>query len=151
MTQPLTDLVSVHPKFLSLHVAADVVVGHADAELDVILHIHHTAVGVVLGVDLAGEDLVGGDGGHHLRGPAVDGHVVAGAQLEGALHVGDDQEGVPDMGEAGRSVMRQPAHPVTRVPVVKTVTPDKKSMVTSSHVLQPLAQRKHHTFNFVFL
>ena len=128
MTQPPTDLVSVHPKLLSLHVAADVVVSHADAELDVILHVDHAAVGVVLGVDLAGEDLVGGDGGHHLGGPAVDGHVVAGAQLEGALHVGDDQEGVPDMGEAGRSVMRQPAHPVTRVPVVKTVTPDTKKV-----------------------
>ena len=99
--QPLTDLVCVHPEFLSLHVAPDVVVGHADAELNVILHVHHTAVGVVLGVDLAGEDLVGSDGRHHLRGPAVDRHVVAGAQLEGALHVGDDQEGVPDMGEAG--------------------------------------------------
>ena len=123
-----TDLVSVHSHPLSLHVAANVVVRHADAELNVILHVHHAAVGVVLGVDFAGEDLVCGDGRHHLGGPAVDGHVVAGAQFEGALDICDHEEGVPDMGEAGGGVVRQAAHPVTRVPVVKTVTPDMGNM-----------------------
>ncbi len=58
------------------------------------LDVDNAAVGVLLGVDLAGEYLVGGDGGDHVRGPAVDRHVVAGAQLEGPPHVPDDQERV---------------------------------------------------------
>ena len=58
------------------------------------LDIDDTAVGVLLGVDLAGEDLVGGDGGYHVRGPAVYGHVVAGAQLKRPPHVPNHQERV---------------------------------------------------------
>ena len=59
-------LICVDTQALPLDITAYIIVGHADAELNVILHVHHAAVGVVLGVDLAGEDLVGGDGGHHL-------------------------------------------------------------------------------------
>ena len=90
-------LICVDPESFSLDITTDVIVSHADTELYVILHVHDTAVGVVLGVDLAGEDLVGGDGGHHLGGPAVDGDVVAGAELEGSLDVGNDEEGVLDV------------------------------------------------------
>ena len=128
-------LVGVHAQLLPLHVAPDVVVRHADAELDVVLHVHHAAVRVVLGVDLAREDLVGGDGGDHLGGPAVDGDVVAGAELEGSLDVCDDEEGVLDVGEGGGGVVGQTTYPVTRVAVVKTVTPAKSSGVTVSRYI----------------
>ena len=59
-------LIRVDPKSFSLDITTNIIVGHTDAELDVIFYIDNTAVGVVLGIDLAGEDLVGGDGGHHL-------------------------------------------------------------------------------------
>ena len=129
-------LVGVDAQLLPLHVAPDVVVRHADAELDVVLHVHHAAVRVVLGVDLAREDLVGGDGGDHLGGPAVDGDVVAGAELEGSLDVRDDEEGVLDVGERGGGVVGQTTYPVTRVAVVKTVTPAKSSEVTVSRYVK---------------
>ena len=128
-------LVGVHAQLLPLHVAPDVVVGHADAELDVVLHVHHAAVRVVLGVDLAREDLVGGDGGDHLGGPAVDGDVVAGAELEGPLDVCDDEEGVLDVGERGGGVVGQTTYPVTRVAVVKAVAPAKSSVESPSVVI----------------
>ena len=91
------DLVCVNTQGLSLHVALEVVVGHADAELYVPVHVHDAAVGIVLGVDLPGEDLVGGDGGDHVGGPAVDGDVVAGTQLESSLDIRDHEEWVLDM------------------------------------------------------
>ena len=101
-------LIGINAQGFSLHVALEVVVGHADAELDVSVHVHDAAVGIVLGVDLPGEDLVGGDGGHHVRGSAVDGDVVAGAQLEGASHVADDEEGVLNLGQGCRCVVGEP-------------------------------------------
>ena len=55
------DLVAVDPLRLPLDVALQVVVGHLDAELDAVLHVHHAAVGVVLGVDLAVENLQRGN------------------------------------------------------------------------------------------
>ena len=120
-----THLVCVCSKSLSLDIASNIIVLHADAELDVILHVHHAAVGVVLGVDLAGEDLVGGDGGHHLGGATVDGDIVAGAQLECSSHVSNDQEWILDVGQCCGGVMRKTTYPVTRVSVVKTVTSEK--------------------------
>ena len=101
-------LVCINTKSLSFHVALKVVVRHADAELNVPVDVHHAAVGIVLGVDLPGEDLVGGDGGHHVRGSAVDGDVVAGAELEGASHVADDEEGVLNLGQGCRCVVGEP-------------------------------------------
>ena len=117
------DLVGVHTQRLSLDVTADVVVGHADAELDVSLHIYHTAVRVILGVNLPREDLVGGDGRHHVRGSAVDGDVVAGAELEGSPDVPDDEEWILYLRQRGARVVGQSTHSVSGVPVVKAVTP----------------------------
>ena len=122
MTFVFSDLVGVDPETFSLDITSDIIVGHADAELDIILHIHHTAVGVILGIDLAGEDLVGSDGGDHLGGPTVDGHVVAGAQLERSLDVGNDEEGVLYVGQGGGGVVGQPTYSVSGVAVVETVT-----------------------------
>ncbi len=51
------DLVRVHSLRLPLDVALQVVVGHLDGELDPVRHVHHAAVRVVLGVDLAIENL----------------------------------------------------------------------------------------------
>ena len=81
----------MNTKGFSLHVALKIIVGHTDAELHVLVNVHHAAVGNVLGVDLPGEDLVGGGGGHHVRGSAVDGDVVTEAELEGASHFADDK------------------------------------------------------------
>ena len=60
------DLVGVEALGLPLDVALDVVVAHLDGELDLVLDVDDAAVGVLLGVDLAGEYLVGGDGGDHV-------------------------------------------------------------------------------------
>ena len=87
-------LISINAQGFSLHVAFEVVVGHADAELDVSVHVHDAAVGIVLSVDLPSEYLVGGDGGDHVRGSTVDSDIVTGAELKGASHVPDDKEGV---------------------------------------------------------
>ena len=81
-------------KGLSLHVALKIIVGHTDAELHVPVNVHHAAVGIVLGVDLPGVDLVGG-----VRGSAVDGDVVIEAELEGASHLAGDEEGVLNLGQ----------------------------------------------------
>ena len=116
-------LIGVDSETLPLDITANVIVGHADAELDVIFHVHHAAVGVVLGVDLAREDLVGGDGGHHLRGAAVNGDIVAGAQLKCSPDISDDQERVLDVGECGGGVMRKTTYPVPSISIIKTVTP----------------------------
>ena len=70
-------LISVHSSLLPLDVALDVVVAHGDAELDPVLHVDHAAVWVVLGVNLAVENLVGPHGGDHLGSSAIDGDVVA--------------------------------------------------------------------------
>ena len=131
-------LVCINTKGLSLHVALKIIVGHADAELNVPVDVHYAAVGIVLGVDLPGEDLVGGDGGHHVRGSAVNGDVVAGAELEGASHVADDEEGVLNLGQGCRCVVGEPwtealtinfffkalapAHAISSVGVIKGVT-----------------------------
>ena len=115
-------LICVNSKTLSLDITSDIIVGHTDAELDIILHVNNTAVGVVLSVDLAGEDLVGGDGGDHLGGPAVDGDIIAGAELKRSLYIGNDQEGVLDMGQCCGGVVGQAAHSVPCVTIVKTVT-----------------------------
>ena len=127
----------MNTKGFSLHVALKIIVGHTDAELHVLVNVHHAAVGIVLGVDLPGEDLVGGDGGHHVRGSAVDGDVVAGAELEGASHVADDEEGVLNLGQGCRCVVGEPwtealtinffkalppAHAISSVGVIKGVT-----------------------------
>jgi hypothetical protein len=53
------DFVGVESLRLPLDVALDVVVAHLDGELDLVLHIDHAAVRVVLGVDFAVEELVG--------------------------------------------------------------------------------------------
>ena len=92
-------LVCINTKGLSLHVELNIIVGHTDAELNVLVNVHHTAVGNVLGVDLPGEDLVGGGCGHHVRGSAVDGDVVTEAELEGASHLAGDEEGVVNLGQ----------------------------------------------------
>ena len=102
------DLVCVNTQGLSLHVALEVVVGHADAELYVPVHVHDAAVGIVLGVDLPGEDLVGGDGGDHVGGPTVDGDVVTGAELKGSPHVSDNEEGVLYLRQRCGCVVGQP-------------------------------------------
>ena len=81
----------MNTKGFSLHVALKIIVGHTDAELHGLVNVHHAAVGIVLGVDLPGVDLVGGGGGHHVRGKAVDGDVVTEAELEGASHFADDK------------------------------------------------------------
>ena len=93
---------------------------------------------MILGVDLPAQDLVGGDGGHHVRGSAVDGDVVTGAELEGASHVADDEEGVLNLGQGCRCVVGEPwtealtinfffkalapAHAIPSVGVIKGVT-----------------------------
>ena len=89
----------MNTKGFSLHVALKIIVGHTDAELHVLVNVHHAAVGIVLGVDLPGVDLVGGGGGHHVRGKAVDGDVVTEAELEGASHLAGDEEGVVNLGQ----------------------------------------------------
>ena len=101
-------LVCINTKGLSLHVALKIITGHTDGELNVPVNVHHTAVGMILGVDLPAQDLVGGDGGHHVRGSAVDGDVVAGAELEGASHVADDEEGVLNLGQGCGCVVGEP-------------------------------------------
>ena len=92
-------LIGVNSQSFPLHIALEVIVRHADAELYVPVHVHDAAVGIVLGVDLPGEDLVGGGGGHHVRGSAVDGDVVTEAELEGASHLAGDEEGVLNLGQ----------------------------------------------------
>ena len=87
-------LVCINTKGLSLHVALKIITGHTDGELNVPVNVHHAAVGMILGVDLPAQDLVGGDGGHHVRGSAADGDVVTGAEVQGASHFADDKEGV---------------------------------------------------------
>ena len=52
------DFVGVEPLRLPLDVALDVVVAHLDGELYLVLNVDDAAVRVVLGVDLAVEDLV---------------------------------------------------------------------------------------------
>ena len=101
-------LIGVNSQSFPLHIALEVIVRHADAELYVPVHVHDTAVGVVLGIDLPSEYLVGGDGGDHVGGSTVDGDIVTGAELKGACsqkstiedekpltsHVPDNKEGV---------------------------------------------------------
>ena len=58
-------LVGVHALGLPLDVALQVVVGHLDAKLDAVLHVHDAAVRVVLGVDLPVEDLGGRERTQH--------------------------------------------------------------------------------------
>ena len=70
-------LISVHSSLFPLNVALDVVVAHGDPELDPVLHVDHAAVWVVLGVNLAVENLVGPHRGDHLGSSAIDGDVVA--------------------------------------------------------------------------
>ncbi len=72
----------------------DVNVGLSPGSHKDYLDVDNATVGILLGVDLAGEDLVGGDCGHHVGGAAVDGHIVAGAQLKSASHVPNHQEGI---------------------------------------------------------
>ena len=59
--------------------------------------------------------LVGPDCGDHVRGPAVDGHVVAGGELVRANHVLDDQEGLLDGSVLNKS--RCPTSTVNGSPV----------------------------------
>ena len=101
-------LIGVNAQSFPLHVTLEVIVRHADAELNVPIHVHHAAVRVVLGIDLPSEYLVGGDGGDHVGGSTVDGDIVTGAELKGACsqklaiedvkpltsHVPDNKEGV---------------------------------------------------------
>ena len=87
-------LIRVNAQSFPLHVALEVIVRHADAELNVPIHVHDAAVGVVLGVDLPSEYLVGGDGGDHVGGSTVDGDIVTRTELKGAPHVPDNKEGV---------------------------------------------------------
>ena len=87
-------LIGVNAQSFPLHIALEVVVRHADAELNVPIHVHDAAVGVVLGVDLPSEYLVGGDGGNHVGGSTVDGDIVTRTELKGAPHVPDNKEGV---------------------------------------------------------
>ena len=101
-------LVCMNTKGFSLHVALKIIVGHTDAELHVLVNVHHAAVGIVLGVDLPGEDLVGGGGGHHVRGSAVDGDVVTEAELEGASHLAGDEDGVLNLGQGCGCVVGEP-------------------------------------------
>ena len=93
---------------------------------------------MILGVDLPAKDLVGGDGGYHVRGWAVDGDVVTGAELEGASHVADDEEGVLNLGQGCGCVVGEPwtealtinfffkalapAHAISSVGIIKGVT-----------------------------
>ena len=101
-------LIGVNPQGFSLHVALEVVVGHADAELYVPVHVHDAAVGIVLGVDLPSEYLVGGDGGDHVGGSTVDGDIVTGTELKGAPHVPDNKEGVLYLCQGCGCVMGEP-------------------------------------------
>ena len=101
-------LVCINTKGLSLHVALKIITGHTDGELNVPVNVHHTAVGMILGVDLPAQDLVGGDGGHHVRGSAADGDVVTGAEVEGASHFADDEEGVLNLGQGCGCVVGEP-------------------------------------------
>ena len=87
-------LIGVNAKSFPFHVALEVIVRHADAELNVPIHVHDAAIGVVLGINLPGEYLVGGDGGDHVGGSTVDGDIVTGAQLKCATNVADNKEGI---------------------------------------------------------
>ena len=94
LTFVFSDLVGVDPKSLSLDITSNIIVGHADAKLNVILHIHHTAVGVVFSVDFTGKYFVCRDRCNHLGRSAIDGHVVTGAKLKRSLDVSNDQKWV---------------------------------------------------------
>lgn len=82
-------VVDVTPQPVLPHVALQVVVGHAQLELQTIVHVPDARVGAALGVDLAVEDFAGLDPCHHVAGTAVDRYVVAGAQFVGGrlLHI----------------------------------------------------------------
>lgn len=75
------DIVRVAAVAVGAHVALDVVVRHAQLELQRRCHVVDTRIGRALGIDLAVEDLAGADLGHHVARAAVNRHVVARAQL----------------------------------------------------------------------
>jgi len=74
-------VVQVTAETLLPDVALEIVVRHAQLELERALHVLHARVGRALRVHLAVEKLARLDSGHHVAGAAIDGHVVAGAQL----------------------------------------------------------------------
>ena len=86
------DVIGVAARSVFAHVALDVVVGHAQFKVEAGRHVVDARIGAALGVDFAVEDLARSDLGHHVSRPAVDGHVVARAQLvrcrSGDLQVG---------------------------------------------------------------
>ena len=65
------NLVGVEALGLPLDVALDVVVAHLDGELNLVFNVDDAAVGVVLGVDLAVEDLVGPGENRNGNGGAI--------------------------------------------------------------------------------
>ena len=70
---------------------------------------------------MTGFHLVSPDCCDHVRGPAVDGDVVAGGELVGADDVLDDEEGLLDLGEGGGRVVAEAAHALAGVAVVERV------------------------------
>lgn len=88
-----TVLVSIDDtKFVSLpllsqpvfpHVALQVVVGHAQLELQTVVDVLDARVRTALGVDFAVEKFAGLDASDHVPGSTVDAYVVAGAELVG--------------------------------------------------------------------
>lgn len=106
---------------LPLNVALDIAVAHLDGELDLIVDIDDAAVWIVLGVDLSVEEFVSPDGGDHVGGTAINGHVVTGTQLVRTNNIVNDEERFLYLSECCGCVVGQPAHPFAGIPVVKRV------------------------------
>ena len=76
------------------------------------------------GVDLPIEKLACSDTSNHVSGATVDSNVVARWELVG-WGVGQLKVGIGDVGESSGSVVREAAHFVTGVVVVKRVASER--------------------------